>query len=155
MRACVCACVRACVCVCVCVCVRARARSCLSERKKKKGEGIETSLLPIYTIRPLFIIFFVSRNIKTPKATRPGEKKFWPKKEILRLPTSSSSSGDRVLAEGASKLKKMAFAICWWSSTSILSLVFADEAVNGGKSQWSLIGPAFVELRAMTQTSKA
>ena len=37
------------------------------------------------------------------------------------------------------------------SSTSILSLVFANEAANG--ANWS-IGPAFVELRALTQTSK-
>ena len=41
------------------------------------------------------------------------------------------------------------------SSTSILSLVFADEAANGAKSEWSLIGPAFVELQALTRTSKA
>ena len=41
---------------------------------------------------------------------------------------------------------------CWQlhfmaSSTSILSLVFGDEAANGAKSEWSSIGPAFVELR--------
>ena len=40
-------------------------------------------------------------------------------------------------------------------STSILFLLFADEAANGAKSQWSSIGPAFVELRALTRTSKA
>ena len=49
---------------------------------------------------------------------------------------------------------------CWQlhfmaSSTSILSIVFADEAANGAKSEWSLIGPAFVQLRALTRTSKA
>ena len=49
---------------------------------------------------------------------------------------------------------------CWQlhfmaSSTSILSLVFADEAANGAKSEWSSIGPAFVELGALTRTSKA
>ena len=49
---------------------------------------------------------------------------------------------------------------CWQlhfmaSSTSILSLVFADEAANGAKSEWSSIGPAFVELRALTRTSTA
>ena len=47
---------------------------------------------------------------------------------------------------------------CWQlhfmaSSTSILSLVFADEAANGARSEWSSIGPAFVELRALTRTS--
>ena len=48
---------------------------------------------------------------------------------------------------------------CWLhfmaSSTSILSLVFADEAANGAKSEWSSIGPAFVELRALTRTLRA
>ena len=44
------------------------------------------------------IIFFVSRPMKTPKATRLGEKKIiWAKKKkVIRLPTSSSSSGDSV-----------------------------------------------------------
>ena len=48
---------------------------------------------------------------------------------------------------------------CWLlhfmaSSTSILSLVFAGEATTGAKSEWSSIGPAFAELRALTRTSK-
>ena len=50
------------------------------------------------TCKATVIIFFVSRHIKTPKATRLGEKKIiWAKKKkVIRLPTSSSSSGDSV-----------------------------------------------------------
>ena len=53
---------------------------------------------PIIDYKATVIIFFVSRHIKTPKSTRPGEKKIiWAKKKkVIRLPTSSSSSGDSV-----------------------------------------------------------
>ena len=53
---------------------------------------------PTCSRKATVIIFFVSRHIKTPKATLLGEKKIiWAKKKkVLRLPTSSSSSGDSV-----------------------------------------------------------
>ena len=45
-------------------------------------------------VKATVIIFFVSRHIKTPKATRLGEKKIiWAKKKRL---SGSSSSGDSV-----------------------------------------------------------
>ena len=51
-----------------------------------------------FVFKATVIIFFVSRHIKTPKATRLGEKKnnMGQKKKVLRLPTSWSSSGDSV-----------------------------------------------------------